>query len=213
MGRKSFVFDIDGVLADTSNILLTRKDTRELGFNLESNKYKDSQIDWDYFSTYIDKAIPIEGTMNMFIELAKHNKVFLLTGRIERDRTKILKWLKESIVDIFGDSVLNTINWELLMRPIGCNSSQIEYKESKLIEIMHKGYDIMLMIEDNPAMIDKLTEMGIIGLKSPNEYKDFKGEEIKAINDSEIVNTSSSNRNEIKTYYINSLGEYEVDNG
>ena len=210
MTKRCYVFDIDGVLADTTNILLPRSKTKELGFNLNSKKYKDNEIDWDYFSTYMDKATPIEGILTMFVELAKHNKVFLLTGRLERDKTKTIKWLKDSIVELFGNTILNTINWELIMRPIDCIDSQIKYKEGQLIEIMNRGYDIMFMIEDNPAMIDKLTKMEIIGLKSPKEYIDLKDKEIKAIHSSEIIRGEINNP---QVYYVNSLGEKEDKNG
>lgn len=131
---------------------------------------KANKIDWNYFSTHMIDAIPIQGIVDLFASIASTHKVIVLTGRSDRDRVQTTEWLKKVIVNKGGENLFRRINFQLIMRSDKEISLSAEkYKRAKILEIS-KQYNVQLCIEDCPEIIKEFTELGLLVLSPNQEY-------------------------------------------
>lgn len=117
---------------------------------------KSSIIIVDIDNTIIRNGIyPIKKMIDYVNELAKTNKIYIITGRPESDRSETTKTLKKAGVKYN----------KLMMNNIGNNKeSQLESKRKHAQSIKEK---VMLAIDDNPKARNVYKEIGI-KTKSPN---------------------------------------------
>lgn len=109
----------------------------------------------DIDNTIIKNGIyPIKKMIDYVNELAKTNKIYIITGRPESDRSETTKTLKKAGVKYN----------RLMMNNIGNNKeSQLESKRKHAQSIKEK---VMLAIDDNPKARNVYKEIGI-KTKSP----------------------------------------------
>lgn len=109
----------------------------------------------DIDNTIIKNGIyPIKKMIDYVNELAKTNKIYIITGRPESDRSETTKTLKKAGVKYN----------RLMMNNIGNNKeSQLESKRKHAQSIKEK---VILAIDDNPKARNVYKEIGI-KTKSP----------------------------------------------
>lgn len=116
---------------------------------------KSSIVIVDIDNTIIRNGIyPIKKMIDYVNELAKTNKIYIITGRPESDRSKTTETLKKSGIKYN----------RLMMNNIGNNKeSQLESKRKHAKSIKEK---VILAIDDNPKARNVYKEIGI-KTKSP----------------------------------------------
>ncbi len=119
------VFDIDGVLSDA----VGRQHFIEQG-----------RGDWNSFFEACGDDPVIDEIERLLELLAPDLQIVLLTGRPLRVRPQTLAWLER-----YG------LRWDLLiMRDWGDYSYVTEYKKGVVDELLDKGFEILLALEDDP---------------------------------------------------------------
>ncbi|MBQ3420722.1 MAG: hypothetical protein IJH34_03450, partial [Romboutsia sp.] len=101
-----------------------------------------------------------------FISLALSKKVILLTAREELFRQGTIEWLKRVIIERANEDTYRRIHFQLICKPNKYSKNDIEFKKEKVLEIT-KQYNIQLIIEDFPEIIEEYTKLGFLVL-SPN---------------------------------------------
>lgn len=134
----------------------------------EEKKLK--KIDWEYFKEHILEALPVQGVLDLFTNVASSHKVILLTGRSERHRAATVEWLKKVVIEKGGDDLFRRINFQLIMRSDKeSDLSGPKYKKAKILELS-KQYNIQVIIEDCPEIIKEFTDLGLLVLSPNREY-------------------------------------------
>lgn len=196
---KCYIFDIDGCLANTNNIILSKFETFDMKkqkYETERAKYQailkenpkaaakinppkepeplksgdSKKFDWEYFEEHLQDAEPIWGVIDMFIALATTHKVILLTGRKERHRTKTTAWLEQVVQERAGKEAWRRINFSLMMREDKNNEPSAKFKKAKFLAI-EKTYNIQLIVEDHPDVLEVINELGFTSLKPNTVFK------------------------------------------
>lgn len=134
------------------------------------DKLKD-KIDFAYFYSHIEEALPIGGIVDTFVALALTKKVIILTGRDEMYKGSTIDWLRKVISKRFNDDTYRRINFSTIFKPTKNNDTTEKYKKDKVNELA-KQYNIQLIIEDCPAIIEEFTKLGFLVL-SPNKENKY----------------------------------------
>lgn len=214
---KCYIFDIDGCLANTNDIILSKADAylenmkeyekAVVKFNKDVDLFnqlmqefttgvRDSRpadpvrpekpiqptenveaMDWDYFEKNLDKCKPIWGTIDLLIAMSLTHKVIILTGRTERMRIATTDWLKKVIEERTSKETYRRMNFSIIMRDNKDFSPSAIYKQKKLADLT-KNYNIQLIIEDHPEIVEVATRMGFLVLKPNTVWKDLKGTDL-----------------------------------
>ena len=135
----------------------------------EPTKYKETEANKfakEYFLNHIMDCYSIPGTLDVFISLALSKKVILLTAREELFRQGTIEWLKRVIIERANEDTYRRIHFQLICKPNKYSKNDIEFKKEKVLEIT-KQYNIQLIIEDFPEIIEEYTKLGFLVL-SPN---------------------------------------------
>ena len=139
------IFDIDGVLADTSY--------KEKRF-LKGKKY--SEINWGLFFQDAIYDLPIKAGIlvaKAIINFLPQTEILFLTARGESLRNMTLQWLSEHL-QIEKERI------DLTMRPEDNFSDSITFKEEVGDEIGFKNID--LVFEDNPEIVNMWRSHNVI---------------------------------------------------
>lgn len=134
------VFDIDGTLSDCSHRVHFIKNTPK---------------DYDSFLSYenVIKDKAINEIVQLHDILAENCHVIYITGRPERDRIVTEDWLR-----------LNTKNpngIELYMRKLNDYRQDTEVKSDIIDDLISKGYNITLAIDDRTSVVKMWRSKGI----------------------------------------------------
>ena len=139
------IFDIDGVLADTS---------------YREKKYlrgkKNSEINWKSFFEDAIHDLPLPSGIlvaKAIMNFLPQTEILFLTGREESTRGITLKWLSEQL-QVHEDEI------DLTMRARGNYIESVKFKEEVGAEIGFGNID--LVFEDNPAIVDMWRSHNVI---------------------------------------------------
>ena len=155
--------------------LITEK-PKELVPPIKPIKYdlpKKDDYDLNYFYSHLDEAMPIGGILDLFITMALSKKVIILTGREEFSKPATLNWLNRVITERSTKDTFRRINFTTIFKPDKNNDSVEKFKKDKILELI-KQYNIQLIIEDNPVIIEEFTKLGFLTLKPNTFFKDLK---------------------------------------
>jgi len=156
--HKCVVFDIDGVLLDTSFII---KEIDDKGLTGDEK--------WNYFYQNCNSnKVKCYETMKAYLKLLITQGILpiLLTARNEHNREQTISKLKTEGIPFF----------KLYMRPVDNIDSSSEFKKEILIEIQ-KDYDILLFLDDDPFNVHAAELIGIPALKAPRVHLYYEKEE------------------------------------
>lgn len=140
---KYIIFDVDGVLADSSG--------REQKYLIGKEK---EEVNWDLFYKDADKDKPILSGILTARALFYHGKyeLIFLTGRNESVKEKTLDWLSYNLM--LDKSVIN-----LIMRPDENNDNNSKFKETIGKKL---GFEnIVLAFDDNKKTVDMWRSHGV----------------------------------------------------
>lgn len=149
--RKAIIVDIDGTLTDATHRLHHIK------------KPKGEKKDWPAFFDAMGDDPPTAVTwfLDNFLSspgmLAPH--IILCSGRPESHRDVTLEWLEKHA------RRLSRRVRGLCMRPNGVYISDVELKRGMLQGLRAAGYDIRLVIDDRPDVIQMWKEEGLTVLE------------------------------------------------
>lgn len=145
--EKCIVFDIDGVLLDTSYIFKEIYDLKLKG-----------DAKWEYFIKHCnsERTKPYKDILNLWFELSLKYKPFISTARNEKCRNETHEKLLNSCF------ILPIEN--LFMRKDGDYRSALEIKQEHLTEIM-KNYEVVAFIDDDLVNCEMAKKLGILALR------------------------------------------------
>lgn len=137
----TYVFDIDGTLADLSHRLKWIQGEKK---------------NWNKFYEEVEKDEVIEPIANVFrtLSLCLMNgvKVICITGRPERTRVATLQWFENKV----GVKPL-----ELYMRKNHDYRPDVEIKKEWVEKLRETGYLIQLAFEDRDRVVKMYRDLGI----------------------------------------------------
>jgi hypothetical protein len=142
MNRPTYIFDIDGTLANLSH---------RLHFIEGETK------DWDGFFAACEDDEPIQSVIDVARAVAfyewqhKNTKILYLTGRPERVRGNTIRWLNAKGLPP-GD---------LIMRKNGDHRPDTEAKRELMEKIVAEGGKIVGVFEDRPSVCRVWRKMGL----------------------------------------------------
>jgi len=137
---KTYIFDIDGTLADCSH---------RLHF-IEGEKK-----DWDAFFAACDMDTPISDVIEVartLGNLGSGASIIYCTGRPERVREKTASWLRSHRLP-FSD--------QIVMRRDGDHRPDTQAKRELMDKILADGDTIAGVFEDRPSVVRVWREMGL----------------------------------------------------
>ncbi len=156
----AIIFDIDGTLADCSHRV---------------HHVKNGKKDWDKFFAAMDKDTPVPGVVWLaeVIGCAEYSAtynmtigdkfgIFIVSARPDNYRSVTEEWLRVNCPILLGSST------ELLMREEGDHRPDTEVKRDILKNIQGQGYDVKLVIDDRPSVLQMWKDEGIPVLQVPN---------------------------------------------
>ena len=145
MAEEIVIFDIDGTLADVS---------------ARRHHLMKKPKDWDAFF----REIPQDKAVHSMVRLcnilyASGIKIFLCTGRREKDRAETIKWLTQQGVNYH----------ELILRPDGDRRSDVIVKREMLAGIDQSK--ILFVVEDRSGVVEMWRSEGLVCLQcAPGEF-------------------------------------------
>ena len=141
MPSQIVVVDIDGTIADASH--------RQHYLNQTPKRWK------GFMSACVDDT-PISETVEWIDSLPEDVGVALQTGRWPQQKELTIQWLHE-----------HRIRWDLLISRSYHDKyvPVVDYKTSGISELLEYGYEIMLVLDDDPKIIQALDDLQI-----PNKY-------------------------------------------
>ena len=172
------IFDLDGTLADSDDFILTNKQAYEIEPELFAQKpSKDTEnIFCDvYFKHHHKEIKPYEGTLRLFIAMAKTDNVAIITSRKDTLQPLTVEWLKTNVIALTSETVWRSIRYKLILNEK--KEKSLEYKR-KAITKLADTYKISLIIDDHPDIIEWAKKQGIEVLVPGNGYKDLNGKDL-----------------------------------
>ena len=172
------IFDLDGTLADSDDFILTNKQAYEKEPELFAQKpSKDTEnIFCDvYFKHHHKEIEPYEGTLRLFIAMAKTDNVAIITSRKDILQPLTVEWLKTNVIALTSETVWRSIRYKLIFNEK--KEKSLEYKR-KAITKLADTYKISLIIDDHPDIIEWAKKQGIEVLIPGNGYKDLNGKDL-----------------------------------
>lgn len=172
------IFDLDGTLADSDDFILTNKQAYEKEPELFAQKpSKDTEnIFCDvYFKHHHKEIKPYEGTLRLFIAMAKTDNVAIITSRKDTLQPLTVEWLKTNVIALTSGTVWRSIRYKLIFNEK--KEKSLEYKR-KAITKLADTYKISLIIDDHPDIIEWAKKQGIEVLVPGNGYKDLNGKDL-----------------------------------
>ena len=133
---KTAIVDIDGTISDARH---------RLHFVLQRPK------DYEAFHSRCGEDPVIPSVRRVVSALSELFKVVLVTGRPDTYRDITMDWLDSNAV----------IYDELHMRPAGDTSPAAQFKSRVLFELVSKGHEIFLAIEDQQSVVDMWRANGV----------------------------------------------------
>lgn len=141
--RSAAIFDVDGTLCDVSSIryFVNERDPKFSGKKL-----------WNRFHGGAINCPPIPAAVHQYLEaVAKGHAILIVTARREVWSMATLLWLKEHGIE----------HDKLYMRPNGDFRKDYVVKADILDQIRRDGYEPVLAVDDNPAVIRLWNENNI----------------------------------------------------
>lgn len=172
------IFDLDGTLADSDDFILTNKQAYQQEPELFAQKpSKDTENTFCdiYFKHHHKEIKPYEGTLRLFIAMAKTDNVAIITSRKDILQPQTVEWLKTNIIAMTNETVWRSIRYKLIFNEK--KEKSLEYKR-KAIAKLAETYKISLIIDDHPDVIEWAKKQGIEVLVPGNGYKDLNGKDL-----------------------------------
>lgn len=149
---KAIIFDLDGTLADlTHRLWLVTGGARR----------------WDQFFEECDKDSVIAGVRSLLHIIAgdEEYKIIIVSGRSEVVREKTIRWLDDNDLAYYT---------ELCMRKAGDYRQDTVVKSEILDDLLARGYQVELVIDDRPTVVAMWRKRGLTCLQCA-EWEDRKG--------------------------------------
>lgn len=137
-GYRTYVFDIDGTIADC---------THRLGYIAEKPKR------WKHFEETAHLDTPIDETVRIMKVLSQSYYIILCTGRGENMQEKTEQWLIKHQLLSYVDRIY--------MRKAGDYRPDYVVKGELADEIINDGFNILGVFEDRQGVVDMWRSKGI----------------------------------------------------
>ena len=152
-----FIFDLDSTLADTRHR------------HKFADKVKAGEATWEQYSKMCVDDVPYPGVVKLAQTLSKLGKIIILTGRDNVAHDETVQQLKD-----FG-VVYNVLRMRSPNDPYG----SVDYKVGIIKEWLALGFEIELVVEDWPPIIDALEALGVPCLCVNPRYEEANPESDK----------------------------------
>jgi predicted kinase len=143
----TIIFDIDGTVAD---------------LNHRRHHVTNGQRNWDKFFEEMVNDPPLADVVFLAEMLGSHPlaksgflKLFFVSGRPDSHRAHTEQWLRDNVPTFFNRSEA------LLMRAAGDYRPDTEIKREILHNIRSQGYNVRLVVDDRPSVIEMWKSEGV----------------------------------------------------
>lgn len=173
--KNLIVFDLDGCIADSDNYVITNKEAYNLEpelFDKKPSKEDENKFSLAYFKAHQKDIKPYSGIFQIFVRLASVENVAIVTARYEIVKPQTIDWLKQYCTQYFDEATWRRVQFQISFNEK--KEKSLVYKTRILKELMEK-YNIMLMVEDHPEVINWAKSKGIMVLIPSTGYKDLEG--------------------------------------
>lgn len=144
---RSFIFDIDGTLADNSH---------------RTHWVESKPKNWRAYNSTMDKDTLIIPVYKVLRELEFDYRILICSGREEVYRDVTEKWLEDHYIRFD----------EFLMRPAKDYRSDTIVK-SEMLDKLQETYDIMGVFDDRPSVIKMWRDRGLYVFDCNQSGRDF----------------------------------------
>ena len=180
------IFDLDGCIANSDDFILTNLQAWEkekseafyAGLPFKKEKptgSKASDFCNEYFIKHQMEVPPYAGILDLFVRMALLINVAIVTSRHEILKAATIRWLNKVIVETYGDNVWRNINYKMFFNVK--KETSLTYKKKQFTELMEK-YNILLLIEDHPEVVEWAKSKKIDTLVPATGYKDLNGKDL-----------------------------------
>lgn len=201
------VFDFDGCIANSDDFVLTNSQAyqKELEIALKNNTKCTMQkpnasnkndFCQDYLRKHHSEIQPYFGVFDLFVKLSMVTKVAIVTSRHEILLGDTQKWIEQNTIKYYNEQT-----WRQMFYQTYFNDSKVkslQFKQKKLTELMD-AYNILLLIEDHPQVIEWAKKKNIEVLVPATGYKNLNGQDLMPVQiDSKKVDDSSLTKTQKK---------------
>lgn len=179
--EKLIIFDIDGCMANSDEFILTKKEAYDKEIKncksieeakkfIKPKKSEENEFDLDYFKRHHSEIEPHYGVFDLFVKLSQTSKVAIITARYEILKQVTYDWLISNTIKLYGDGVWRQMSYFAYFNENF--ESSLQFKKG-VIESIMKTYDILLLIEDHPKVVEWAKSKNIETLVPATGYKDL----------------------------------------
>ncbi len=143
----TIIFDIDGTLADVSH-----RRHHVAGGKREWDQFFDKMVDDPPLA---DVCFLAEALADWAFYDPDQLKLFVFSGRPETHRAQTMQWLYDNVPALMGNTEA------VLMRAAGDYRPDTEVKREMLHGIQGQGYNVRLVIDDRPSVIEMWKSEGL----------------------------------------------------
>tara|TARA_R100000951_G_scaffold46159_1_gene39200 strand:+ start:2265 stop:12074 length:9810 start_codon:yes stop_codon:yes gene_type:complete len=197
--KKIRVFDFDDTIAKSNNIVIAKKDGKEIKLNAEDFakkglelKDKGWEMDFSDFNKVTDGSRgPLFNVAEKIKEARGNEDLFILTARAPESREAIYEFLKAEGLEFKKENI------------IGLGNSTGEAKANWLVDKAAEGYNDFYFADDAPQNVKAAKEsMSLLDVKSKTQLvrasKDLK---IESEKDKKKLNWKTDEAGNIKTTF------------
>ena len=180
------VFDLDGCIMNSDDFVITKKQAWELSKDDEStsgyfaiekpSKSEENDFSLAYLYKHHSEIQPYYGILDMFVKFAVDSNVAIVSSRYEIMRGLTTQWLEEQITKRHGNDCWRRVRYTSYFNEF--KESTLKFKKETLSELM-RTYDITLMVEDHPDVINWAKSKNIMVLAPSTGYKNLNGKDLQ----------------------------------
>ena len=180
------VFDLDGCIMNSDDFVITKKQAWELSkddtstsgyFAIEKpRKSEENDFSLAYLYKHHSEIQPYYGILDMFVKFAVDSNVAIVSSRYEIMHGLTTQWLEEQITKRHGNDCWRRVRYTSYFNKF--KESTLKFKKDTLSELM-RTYDITLMVEDHPDVINWAKSKNIMVLVPSTGYKNLNGKDLQ----------------------------------
>ena len=140
------------------------------------SKSEENNFSLEYLYNHHHEVPAYDGILNMFVTYATKLPTAIVTSRWEIFRAKTTDWLMTNIIKKYGDQVWRQVRYTCYFNEY--RKSSLAFKREQLSELM-ETYNIALMVEDHPSVIEWSKSKGIMTLVPCTGYKNLNGKDLR----------------------------------
>ena len=174
------IFDFDGCIANSDDFIVTNKEAYKLDKLIHKMpKERDNDICLEYLQKHNLDIEPYEGIFKLFVKLCLSSNIALVTSRFDYFQKDTFNWLKIKTIEHFNESIWRQMRFNAYFNVEQRKS--LEFKRDTMKALSQK-YNIVLLIDDHPEVVNWAEGQGITVLTPSTGYKNLNSKDLMETN-------------------------------